>query len=377
MIHRFRVRNFKSIVDVDVELSPVTVLVGKSGTGKSNFVQALRFLRDVLISNQSLQQAWPRIRPAIPSGGPTTFEIEFSVAGIDERYQYELYINQNGPSHYPENEILKLGDKILFHQDSVHTQQQRWRVAPKTIPAPTCGPIALGRIPGISESVIAYTALTSGIGCYIFSDSVLSRPETSNSATFGLADDGSNYLSVIKEIVTNLQELYKRKKMIAVLQHVNPSIALVELNDIQNPNSVVVGHKYQDKSFTLDLSQESDGFRRIYARLLALYQRPPKQTLIFEHPEDGIHPQALELLAGEFKASPEQGRGQVILTTHNPELLNHFEADQIRVVENIGGETKIGFMADEQKESVQEHLLAPGELLTVDPARIRQQAVGV
>ena len=50
MIHRFRVQNFKSIVDVDVDLSPVTVLVGKSGTGKSNFVQALRFLRDVLIS---------------------------------------------------------------------------------------------------------------------------------------------------------------------------------------------------------------------------------------------------------------------------------------------------------------------------------------
>ena len=50
MIHRFRVQNFKSIVDVDVDLSPVTVLVGKSGTGKSSFVQALRFLRDVLIS---------------------------------------------------------------------------------------------------------------------------------------------------------------------------------------------------------------------------------------------------------------------------------------------------------------------------------------
>ena len=55
MIHRFRVQNFKSIVDVDVDLSPVTVLVGKSGTGKSNFVHALRFLRDILISGQAQQ----------------------------------------------------------------------------------------------------------------------------------------------------------------------------------------------------------------------------------------------------------------------------------------------------------------------------------
>ena len=99
--------------------------------------------------------------------------------------------------------------------------------------------------------------------------------------------------------------------------------------------------------------------------------------MIFEHPEDGIHPGALSLLADEIKSSPEHGRGQVILTTHNPELLDHFEADQIRVVEIIDGETKIGLMAKEQKESVQEHLLTPGELLTVDPARIQQQAVGV
>ncbi len=64
MIHRFRVQNFKSIVDVDVDLSPVTVLVGRSGTGKSSFVQALRFLRDVLVSKPNLQQSWPQLRPS-------------------------------------------------------------------------------------------------------------------------------------------------------------------------------------------------------------------------------------------------------------------------------------------------------------------------
>ncbi len=79
MIHRFRVQNFKSIIDVTVELSPVTVLVGKSGTGKSNFVQALRFLRDVLISNQTLIQSWSQLRPVMASDAPTSFLVEFSV----------------------------------------------------------------------------------------------------------------------------------------------------------------------------------------------------------------------------------------------------------------------------------------------------------
>jgi predicted ATPase len=109
---------------------------------------------------------------------------------------------------------------------------------------------------------------------------------------------------------------------------------------------------------------------------LALYQRPPKQTLLFEHPEDGIHPGALSLLAEEFKATPQQGRGQVILTTHSPKLLDHFDAEQIRVVELAGFKTRIGFVSQEQKEAIHDKLLDPGELLTVDPARIQTEAVG-
>ena len=98
MIHRLRVQNFKSIIDVTVDLLPVTVLVGKSGTGKSNFIQSLRLLRDVLASHpqylQVLQQQWAQFRPAILSDGTTSFELEFSVAGIDERFRYKLSLWQ-------------------------------------------------------------------------------------------------------------------------------------------------------------------------------------------------------------------------------------------------------------------------------------------
>jgi predicted ATPase len=147
------------------------------------------------------------------------------------------------------------------------------------------------------------------------------------------------------------------------------------LNDIQNPADIVVGHKFNGKTLPLKLSQESDGFRRFYAHLLALYQRPPRQTLIFEHPEDGIHPGALSLLAEEFKAAPDQGRGQVILTTHSPKLLDNFDAEQIRVVELVDLETRIGRVSKEQMEAIRDNLLEPGDLLTVDPARIQPETI--
>jgi hypothetical protein len=374
MIHRFRVQNFKSIVDVDVDLSPVTVLVGRSGTGKSSFVQALRFLRDVLISNQILQQQWPQLRPAMASDAPTTFRVEFSVAGIEEKFQYELSINKNGPGQPPDKECLTLGERCLFHQVNAGLRSERWEVEPELIQVPTPGAIALGRIPSLSEIVIAFTALTSGIGCYIFSDKVLRQPGRENQRTRGLADDAGNFLDTLRDVVSNLQDLKIRKSIVAALQRLNPSISSVELNDIQNPSKVVVGHRFDGKTLALDLSQESDGFRRFYAHLLAIYQQPPKQTLIFEHPEDGIHPGALSLLAEEFKVSPEAGHGQVILTTHSPKLLDHFDVEQIRVVELAGLETRIGFISAEQKEAIRDKLLEPGELLTVDPARMQPEA---
>jgi len=249
-------------------------------------------------------------------------------------------------------------------------------VQPELIQVPTPGAIALGRIPSISEIVIAFTALTSGIGCYVFSDKVLSQPVSTNQRTWGLADDAGNFLDTLRDLLSDLQRLNLRKSIVAALQRVNPSISSVELNDIQNPSKVVVGHRFDGKTLALDLTQESNGFRRFYAHLLAIYQLPPKQTLLFEHPEDGIHPGALSLLAEEFKAAPEQGHGQVIMTTHSPKLLDHFDVKQIRLVELAGWETRIGFISDEQLEAIREKLLEPGELFTVDPARMQPEATG-
>lgn len=379
MIHRIRIQNYKSLADVTVDLSPVTVLVGRSGTGKSNFVEAIRCLRDVLHSqtrSQELHQHWAQIKPAMSDGCLLSFDVEFSVPGLPEHYRYQLTIS-NGQLNPVVEERLEFGVTCLFHQQSHQAKQGRsggqppnWIVEPQLMQVPAAGPIAIGRISAISEVVIAFTALTAGIGCYSFPDKVLSGARSKEHFS-GLNDDATDFLDTLKEIVSNLQDFTSRKNMVSALQRVNNSVSSIELNDLQNPGHVVVGHRFANKTLELRLSQESDGFRRFYAHLLALYQRPPKQTLIFEHPEDGIHPGALSLLAEEFLAAPSQNRGQVILTTHSPGLLDHFDVDQMRVVELDDFHTRVGPVSDEQRESIHEHLLTPGELLTVDPARIK------
>ena len=370
MLHRFTVENFKSLENTSVEFGPITVLVGRSGTGKTNFVTALRFLRNYLCFGQSVLQEfgnWGQLIPATRQKCQMAFEVVFDVKGIDARFEYRVVLSEHGPQHPVLEESLILGPACLFRQ-----VRGAWEVEPQLVSVPPPGVPVIARIPSISEVVIAYTALTSGIGCYDFPGTVLAGNQGNTKRISGLQDDAANYLETLKEIVINLQDLNLRRSIVATLQRVNPTISAVELDSIQSPKEVVVGHKLGQKTLSLSLAQESGGFRRFYAHLLALYQLPSKQTLIFEEPENGIYPGALALLAEEFKSAPAAGRGQVILTTHSPKLLDHFTADEIRVVDLDGFQTRIGKVSHEQKEAIEEQLLEPGELLTVDPARIEE-----
>lgn len=370
MIHRFRVTNYKSLTDVSLDLSPITVLVGKSGTGKSNLVDSMRALRDAVNegTRSELQRKWAQSRPAGTPNSPTRFEVDFSIPGVPEQFSYVIEISAPGPTNAKlKEESLHLGSHLLFSQE-----MGKWKTEPDLTSVPPPGPPALGRIPAITEVVIAFTTLSKGIGCYDFSDQVLTVKKNGSSA-FGLDDHALNYLATLNQITSNLSDLRAKRNIVSALRQINPSVSSVELNDIQRPEHVLVGHEFSGKTLALHLNQESVGFRRFYAYLLALYQIPSKQTLIFEHPEDGVYPGALALLAEEFRSAPNAGRGQVILTTHSPDLLNNFNADEIRVVERSGFSTRVGLVAQEQRQALEDDLYAAGDLLNVDPARMAEE----
>jgi predicted ATPase len=64
-LRRVRIRGYRSIAFCDVPLQPLTILVGRNAAGKSNFLDALEFLRDTLESG--LTEAVKR-RGGWPSG---------------------------------------------------------------------------------------------------------------------------------------------------------------------------------------------------------------------------------------------------------------------------------------------------------------------
>jgi len=371
MIHQIRIQNFRSLRDVTVDLSPVTVFIGKSGTGKTNFASAIKFLRDCLaLGRQQAANLYPNCGCMTNPSHASAFEIVFGVPEFAEHFTYTLRLSEQHVAHPPREESLAYGSRMVFKQVSQPNMSAQWEVKPGLASVPQPGELVLGRLPGLEEAVIAHTALTDAVGIYSFPYDVPASNVPGQGRAAGLADHGENYLEVLVALARDLHKgIAVRKAIVATLQRINETIASVELDSPRNPQKAIVAHRLHETRLQLELGQESDGFRRFYAHLLALYQIPPKQTMVFEEPENGIYPGALELLADEFKAAPEDNRGQVLLTTHSPALLDCFSADQIRVVELVDLETRIGSLDEGQKSALQEDLLHPGELLTVDPAR--------
>jgi hypothetical protein len=381
VIKHIRIRNFRSLHDVAVDLDPLTVLIGRSGTGKSNFVRAIRFLRDQLIPSHggALIQAPPNITPANNPGGRLGYHVRLRVPGFGADLEYTLTFRP-GPfpvgGSVPEEEALRHGDTVIFHQSG-----GKWVTPPAITPAPPPGQLLLGRLAGLRPATVAYVALTTGIGCYDFPGNVLQPPATGPTTRSGYADSGWNYLAVAEAISNNLERLTDWAEVGRALGTLNRSVRGVDLH-LPERDRIEVAHEIGGKLLLLDVAQESEGFRRFFAHLLALYQTPPKQTVIFEHPESGIHPGALATLFEEFEdyvrdRPDRKARGQVILTTHSPQLLDHFRPENIRVVDIEGGVTRIGRLATDQADSIRKHLMFPRELLTAEEPQIDQPLAGV
>jgi predicted ATPase len=387
MIEKIRIQNFKSMGDVTVDLTPVTVLIGPSGVGKSNFLEAIRFFRNyLLVGDQAVEMegGWPSIWPN-GQPQPLAISIQFRLPDFGHIFSYSLCWDRDKNLQVPPERQIFLASESL-HVDEVailSRQGSQWvnwpgALAPPEIRRPI--PVYLGQLPTVTEAVLTFSAFTNGVGWHDFPASVFTQSTRPSQPLFGnakvelngLSDNADNYLSVLRELTQDLRNQRARRQILARLKQINPTVRSVELNSIQKSTEVVVGHELGNHVIALNLSQESDGFRRYYAHLLSLYQIPPKQLLMFEEPENGIFPGALRNLAEEFNAAANDHRGQILLTTHSPMLLDGFQPEQIRVVEldPQALRTQIGFLDPDQIESIKERLLNPGELLTVDAARI-------
>src|SRR5205807_2340799 len=106
-LRRVRIRGYKSIAFCDVTLQPLTILVGRNASGKSNFLDALAFLRDLVKSGVHEAVKWHGGAVAIPCRTAPErvvsieIECEYPISGDADRYHATYRIDIEIPKKRP------------------------------------------------------------------------------------------------------------------------------------------------------------------------------------------------------------------------------------------------------------------------------------
>lgn len=373
---RVRLRSYKSIASCSVSLGSLTFLVGRNGSGKSNFLDALRFVRDAL--RNSVDQAI-RERGGIGevrrrSGGhPNHFGIrlEFRLRpGGAGWYAFQIGAKPDAGFEVQSEECHvavpgRLGrSSFKVNRGSV----EDWPADEGKHPAAYADRLYLNNASGYAGFRPVYEAL-SRMGFYNLNPEEMRRPQAPSGGEL-LNRDGSNIASVLATLNRQHPELKRRVEQ--YLEKVVPGIQGVDHKNVLPMETLEFRQhiKGSQHPWRFLAASMSDGTLRALGVLVSLFQSlnggPGIPLIGIEEPESALHPAAAAILRDGFRDASE--RTQVLLTSHSPDLLDDQEIDseQIIAVQAEAGRTLVAPLKDSQRTALRNHLYTAGELLRMD-----------
>ena len=224
----------------------------------------------------------------------------------------------------------------------------------------------LPKLTFIDRTLPGMIQFLSGMSFYTIYPDALREPQKPF-YSHPLEERGFNLASVLRNIKEQ-DDNFAETAIRSALEKVVPSVNDFSVSQVGGYLVTRLHRRTTEGSGpSFELARESDGTLRMLGILTALYQQPPRSLLAIEEPELTIHPGALGVLCDALQEASL--RSQVIITTHSPDLINRFPADNLVVVEKEDGVTKAGPVNENQRRAIAEKLFAPGELMLIDGLR--------
>ena len=384
VIRRVVLRNYKSIAACDVQLAPLTFLVGANGSGKSNFLDSMRFVADSL--RTSLDHAL-RDRGTVKSvrrisgGHPNHFALRLDFGlpdGSAGHYSFKVGAKPNG-GYEVQHEECQLLPAVPGGQEEHYTVKTGQVIATSSSSLPAILPdrLMLVAASGLPAFRPVFDAL-SRIEIYSLNPAqicTLQRPDAGDL----LRRDGSNAASVLQNLDDDAL-----LRVNSYLSHLVPGVQSVEAKHLGQQETiefrqVVAGQRHPWHFLATSMS---DGTLRALGVLLAIHQRSTRgdgsrsPSLIgLEEPETALHPAAASVLLAALQEAARTT--QIVVTSHSPDLLDNpdIEVDTVYAVESRDGLTRIGRLDTAGREMLRQGLFTPGELLRQNQLAPDQTAV--
>lgn len=356
-----RLENYRSFELATLHTGRLTAIVGVNSAGKSNLIDAFRFIGESLTSGIGLPVALERrggfervVHQTTQSGGRRrnvrlTIELELE-AGPQ---WYSLYLEAKKGGYQVKEEVLARDERLI---DTIFAVRNGAVDAPAGLAPPWAAErLTLPLVATHADIAPAYTFLTGMQACAISTDRL--RDYQDPDPGDRLEADGRNAAYVLAEIRdADLGE------MVDVLGKVVPGITGVRSARRGTKRTIVFRKRvHGDREIEFEALQMSEGTLRLFGVLVALFQPNRPTVLTIEEPEAGLHFAAAQAMVETFEELA--GEVQLLFTTHDPDLIDVAGPEDVRVVRDEHGSSVVAPLADHTLATIREELISPGELL--------------
>lgn len=363
-ISRVRALNFRNFEDLDVELGRLNVVIGHNAAGKSNFLRVFSFLRDIVDHGLGDAISYQGGRSSLLRFGATdgVLAMEFHFAADRPVSIFDLGMRRNGHKIYTDEIIYKFEIKFDGSNYEIRSDELKLScfaikrskkeepyhvlISGKTGKISTQCPLIKSDIKKHIEMVVQHESseqhlilesrhlitvissylrvFLSRFGIYDF-DSTKIKTSNSKAGPLRLLPDGSNLSIVMRNIESDKKAF---DELILLLRDTLPFIknTKTEISDFGGLE-LYLQETYSPKY--LHSVHASDGTMNVLAMLICLFTQDLRFTTI-EEPERSLHPGLLSFMVQLMDESSETN--QIVITTHNPDILGHAPSDSILLI---------------------------------------------
>jgi predicted ATPase len=319
---RLSVHGFKSIRELDdLRLDRMNVLIGANGAGKSNFIALFRLLEALASSGGTFPTHVARAGGAsalLHDGAATTPEIRVELT----------FETESGAIDYALRLVHGAPDALIFAEEKYRAARDAeapWvslGAGHRETNLHGAGDPRARLILGTIRRAVAYQFHNT-------SETARIRQRWSVSDGRALKADAANLAPFLLRLRESHLDAYTR--IVETIRQIAPFFADFSLEPTQG--SVMLEWRERNTDVLFQPHQSSDGTLRMMA-LVALLLQPYEDLpplLIVDEPELGLHPYAINILAGLFRSASVHA--QIILATQSTAFLDLFSPDEVVVVD--------------------------------------------
>ncbi len=344
----FRALNFKAVQDSKtIKFTPITAFIGNNGSGKSSIIEALETLQMLAIKGiDEAVQPWHGFeyiwnRTTHPK---TTAPMSFELNGFNHDKPFKATISVNASGNL---------NKVFFEK---YAYLDNGKLKDGT--------------PFISDGQITDQKLKAFVENWQFlslTPNAMTEPILQK-RTYGkirLDKTGLNIAEYLQSIRD--KDLPSFNGIIETLKVVLPyTVDLQPAITSELERKVYLNLSEKNVAIKLPGWLLSTGTLRLICLLAVLRHPEPPSAVIIEEIENGLDPMTVHLIIEELRAFVESGKGQVIMTSHSPYLLDLLSLNHIIVTErNKSGSPQFIRPNSEKELKAWAEKFSPGKLYTM------------